>query len=296
MRIIVTGASGFVGRPLCKRLIKDHHEVTVIDRDQVDIEAIQGRDFDVLIHLAGRAHVLHDTASDIYQAYADVNINYTQKIAELARALNVRRFIFLSSIKVNGESTLEPITENDVENPLDAYAETKLIAENNLKSFFMDSNTELLIIRPPLVYGPDVKANFKNLIAISQKMLPLPLGAINNKRSLVYIENLIDFIIVCMTHPKAVNETFLISDDYDVSITELLITLAKQGGRRSFLIPIPQSWLKMSFKLLGKESLYSRLCGDLQVDVTKARSILGWKPRFSFEQSIKNTLKAESEQ
>ena len=307
MNILVTGANGFVGQSLIPELIAQGHSVTAISREVnlslfccktiicdlnslVDFEdEIVGSD--IVIHLAGRAHVLNETSQDPYQAYAEINVKATQNLALLASKNGVKRFIFLSSVKANGEETTAlSFNENNRPNPQDDYGKTKLEAEHALLEIAKKSHMQVVIIRPPLIYGKGVKANFKNLIKLCQSKLPLPFGAIHNKRSMVYIENLIDFIALCITHPKAANETFLISDDEDISTTQLIHTIRKSLGIPSLLLPIPQSWIVFMLYLIGRKSLSTRLCGNLQVDITKAKTLLGWKPPFTFEQGIKNTI------
>ena len=295
MKLLITGASGFVGQFLQNSLAEQHTLITIKRGDAEKLSQSVHQHFayqhaDALIHLAGRAHIMHDTAENIYQAYADVNIDYTLKIAALAKQLNVKRFVFVSSIKVNGELSDIPFTELDIPKPEDAYGKTKLAAEIALKNFCDLHEMQLVIIRPPLIYGAGVKANFKSLIQLCEKFLPLPFGAIHNKRSMVYVENLIDFIALCITHPKAANETFLISDDEDISTTTLIRTIRTRLGMPSLLLPIPQSWIVFVLYLIGKKSLSTRVCGNLQVDITKAKTLLGWKPPFTFEQCIKNTI------
>lgn len=307
MNILVTGLTGFVGQSLIPHLIAQGHSVTAISRDAnrslfgckiitCDLnsplsfgDAISGND--VVIHLAGRAHILNETSQDPYQAYAEINVKATKNLALLASKSGVRRFIFLSSVKVNGEETTAlPFNENNRPNPQDDYGKTKLEAEHVLLEIAKKMQMQVVIIRPPLIYGVGVKANFKNLIKLCQSKIPLPFGAIHNKRSMVYVENLIDFIALCITHPKAANETFLISDDEDVSTTTLVRTIRTTLGLPSLLLPIPQSWIVFMLNLIGKKSLAMRLCGSLQVDITKAKTLLGWKPPFTFEQGIKNTI------
>ena len=288
MNVLITGATGFVGKTLCAHLTERGHSITAIKGDLSSKQASVV--YDCLIHLAGRSHIINETAEDVYQAYASVNIDYTFKAVELAQRLKIKRFIFLSSVKVYGETSNNPFSEIDITAPQDDYGRTKLEAEFTLKSYCVAHQIELVTIRSPLIYGNGVKANFKNLIKLCQSKLPLPFGAIHNKRSMIYIENLIDFIILCATHPKAANETFLISDDDDVSIAKLIRTIRKASAVPSMLIPIPQSWLVYALNLIGKKFLAMRLCGNLQVDIRKAKTLLGWKPPFTFEQGVQKTI------
>jgi nucleoside-diphosphate-sugar epimerase len=310
MNILVTGANGFIGKILCNKLAQQNHKVsavirnsdTIIQNSQLIIKTLSKETIwddalngiDIVIHLAGRAHVMKDGASNPYQAYAEINIDATKHLAEQAALSGVKRFIFLSSVKVNGESTIKSaFTESDQLHPEDDYGKTKYEAEKALSQIAQKTGMEVVIIRPPLVYGKDVKANFKNLIKLSQSGFPMPFGAIHNKRSLVYIENLIDFIMVCIDHPKAANQTFLVSDDHDISTTDLIKSIANASGKKSILVPIPKSWLTLLFKLIGKQSLANRLCGNLQVDISKAKTLLGWKPPFSFKEGIARTVQID---
>lgn len=312
MNILVTGITGFVGQSLVPNLIAKGHSVTAISRDAnlslfgckiihcdlnnlVDFGGVISGN-DVVIHLAGRAHVLNETSQDPYAAYAEINVKATKNLAVLASKSGVKRFIFLSSIKVNGEETTAlSFNENNPPNPHDDYAKTKLEAEHELMQIAEKTEMQVVIIRPPLIYGKGVKANFKNLIKLCQSKLPLPFGAIHNKRSMVYIENLIDFIALCITHPKAANETFLISDDEDVSTTTLIKTIRKTLGLPSLLLPIPQSWIVVMLDIIGKKSLAIRLCGNLQVDITKAKTLVGWKPVCGFNEGINKMLQGDSQ-
>jgi nucleoside-diphosphate-sugar epimerase len=310
MNILVTGANGFLGKKLCETLTQQNHNVsavirsndTIVKNTQLIIKQLSKETIwddvlsciDVVIHLAGRAHVMKEEASDPYQAYAEINVDATRHLAEQAALNGVKRFIFLSSVKVNGESTKKSaFTESDQPQPEDDYGKTKYEAEKALSKIAQETEMEVVIIRPPLVYGKGVKANFKNLIKLSQSGLPMPFGAVHNKRSLIYIENLIDFIMVCIDHPQAANQTFLVSDDHDVSTTQLIKSIANASGKKSRLIPIPNNWLTFMFKLLGKPSLSDRLCGNLQVDISKAKTLLSWKPPFSFKDGIARTVQID---
>lgn len=248
---------------------------------------------DCLIHLAGRAHVLNEASIDVYQAYAHANIDFLKSTLAYALSANIKRFIYISSIKVNGEQTLtQPYTAFDDAHPEDDYGKTKFEAEQALSLVASGTEMEIVIIRPPLIYGAGVKANFLNLIKLCQHPLPLPFGAIHNKRSMVYIENLVDFIMLCATDPKAANEIFLISDDEDVSTTTLVGTIRQALGRPRWLLPIPVSMLRFLCTLLGKPNLAVRLCGNLQVDISKTKQLLGWKPPFTFKQGIEKTVQS----
>lgn len=308
MHILVTGASGFVGKALCKSLVQQGDIVTAVVRgasakipnvklvvtnlsSQTDWQDTL-KNIDIIIHLAGRAHVMKETEDDPYKAYAEINIEATRHLAEQAALCGVKRFVFVSTVKVNGESTgLNAFNEFKQVLPEDDYAKTKYEAEKALNHIAKKTKLEVVIVRPPLIYGEGVKANFKNLIRLSQSGFPMPFGAIHNKRSLLYIENLIDFLLLCTNHPKAANETFLISDDDDVSTTQLIQTIAVASNKKSLLLPIPMGWLTLLLKLIGKQSLSLRLFGSLQVDITKAKTLLNWCPPYSFKEGISKTVK-----
>ena len=318
MNILITGANGFVGRVLCDKLIADGYHVrgavrgitqmTVLpsglERVQVgDIdpetdwtEALGG--IDVVVHLAARVHVMDDVADDPLAEFRKVNTAGTLNLARQAVAAGVKRFVFVSSIKVNGEGTGDGdggaetgewrnvFTEMDVPCPQDAYAVSKWEAEQGLLEIAEETGLEVVIIRPPLVYGPGVKANFRSLMKWVSRGVPLPLGAVYNKRSFVALDNLVSFIIHCIDHPKAANEVFLISDGKDVSTTELLQKIAHAFGKRSFLLPVPVSWMIFVANMLGKRDVADRLFGSLQVDSSKARDLLRWKPVVSMDEAL----------
>ena len=288
MKVAITGSSGFVGQALIKHLSNLGHTISIIKRNEIEkFKSHQKNKYDVLIHLAARAHVMHENTQDVYKAYTDVNIEYTSKIAELSKHFRVKRFIFLSSVKVNGEQTFEsPYCETTPPSPEDAYGSTKFQAELLLQNAFKKTNTELVIIRSPLVYGKGVKANFGNLIKLSKLPLPLPLGAVKNKRSMIYIGNLIDFISICISHPNAGNQTFMVSDDCDISTTELIRLIRECNNMPPWLIPIPQSLIIFILDSLGKTTTANRLLGSLQVDISKAKRLLNWKPPYTLQQGI----------
>jgi nucleoside-diphosphate-sugar epimerase len=216
----------------------------------------------------------------------------TTRLAEQAVAAGVRRFIYLSSIKVNGEFTrpCQPFTTEMAPVPQDAYSISKLQAEQSLHDVSSASGLEVVVIRPPLVYGPGVKANFANLILAVQRGFPLPLGSVHNQRSLVALDNLVDFIVTCITHPQAANQTFLVSDGQDLSTTELVRGMAQAAGVPARLLPVPVWALQGGASLLGKGDVVQRLCGNLQVDISKARNLLGWVPPVSVEEGLRRAM------
>uniref|UniRef100_UPI0040474606 UDP-glucose 4-epimerase family protein n=1 Tax=Yoonia sp. TaxID=2212373 RepID=UPI0040474606 len=245
-----------------------------------------------VIHLAARVHVMHDTEINPLTAFRAVNVDGTLNLARQAAAAGVKRFVFVSSVKVNGESTSpgRAFTESDAANPRDAYGQSKHEAEQGLRQLGTDTGMEVVIIRPPLVYGPGVKANFAALMRAVQRGWPLPLGAVHNQRSLVALDNLVDFIVTCITHPQAANQTFLVSDGQDLSTTELVRGMAQAAGVPARLLPVPVWALQAGASLLGKGDAVQRLCGNLQVDVSKARSLLGWVPPVSVEESLRRAV------
>jgi len=311
--ILVTGATGFVGRHLCSRLKDEGRAVRCSVRNQFSIEnsVVVGdigpdtqwgealADVDIVIHLAARVHIMKDTISDPLAEFRLVNVDATLNLARQAAVAGVKRFIFLSSVKVNGEETLphpNPLpegegmtacfTEQDTPAPQDPYGISKHEAEDGLRRLAEETGMEVVIIRSPLVYGPGVKGNFASMMRWVGKGIPLPLGAIRNQRSLVAIDNLVDFIIVCIDHPKAANQTFLVADGEDLSTTELLRRVGQAMDKPARLVPVPAGMLKFGAALLGKKDVAQRLCGNLQVDISKAREVLGWKPVVSVEEGL----------
>ncbi len=307
MRVLVTGASGFVGTEVVRNLKLQNFEVHVANRrtckTEADFsykvgdlgpdtnwhEALKG--CDVIIHLAARVHVMDDSAVDPLAEFRKTNVEGTLNLALQAAKAGVRRFIFISSVKVNGEYTIigKPFTEEDAANPQDAYGISKHEAEQGLLLIAQQTGMEVVIIRPPLVYGPGVKANFASLMRAVKRRVPLPFGAINNKRSFVYVGNLVSLILRCIDHPAAANQVFLVSDGCDISTTELLRECALALGVKPRLMPIPQSLIEVCACLLGKRAVAQRLCGNLRVDITKARILLGWAPPVSVTDGLKAT-------
>ena len=311
MKCLVTGANGFVGRSFCAALSRFGHEVRGAVRsvnDQIDcvelvvvgsISAETGwsaalHGVDVLVHLAARVHVMHDTASDPLAEFRAANVDTTLNLARQAAAAGVKRFVFISSVKVNGESTQpgQAFTEADPPDPQDAYGQSKYEAEQGLRQISAQTGMEVVIIRPPLVYGLGVKANFFALMRAVQRGWPLPLGAITqNRRSLVALDNLVDLIVTCITHPAAANQTFLVSDGEDLSTTDLLRRMGQALGKPARLLPVPPALLKLGAALLGKPELAQRLCGSLQVDISKTRELLGWVPPLSVDEGLRRAAK-----
>jgi nucleoside-diphosphate-sugar epimerase len=302
--ILVTGANGFVGQSLCAELHNQGSTVLAVVRSaDVQIErAIVGsidsetnwsvlRNVDIVVHLAARVHVMNDTAVDPLTEFRKVNVDGTLHLALQAAKAGVKRFIFISSVKVNGEHTEigKPFSEENAPNPQDAYGVSKFEAEQGLLLIAQQTGMEVVIIRPPLVYGAGVKANFASMMRAVRRGIPLPLGAIHNKRSFVYVENLVSLIVTCIDHPAAANQVFLVSDGCDLSTTELLRECAGALGVKARLLPVPQSLLEACAAMLGKRDVAQRLCGNLQVDITKVRTLLGWVPPVSVADGLKAT-------
>jgi nucleoside-diphosphate-sugar epimerase len=248
---------------------------------------------DVVVHLAARVHVMREIAVDPESLFDAVNNVATHNLALAAAHAGVKRFVFISTVKVNGESTApgHPFVETDTPAPRDAYARSKYQAEEDLKELAQQHGMEWVIIRPPLVYGPGVKANFAALANAATKGLPLPLGSIRNQRSLVALDNLVDFIVCCTQHPKAANQTFLISDGHDLSTPELVRQLAQAAGVTVRLPSIPVALLKLAAALLGKKGAVERLSENLQVNIGKAQTLLQWVPPLTVAQGLANVIK-----
>jgi UDP-glucose 4-epimerase len=308
-RLLITGASGFVGTAVCEQAVRLNLTVNGALRKSREVPnriepfmigEINGatdwgsalREVNAVAHLAARVHVMHDTEADPLAAFRTVNVEGTLNLARHAAAAGVKRFVFVSSIKVNGEATSpgRPFTAEDIAAPQDAYGVSKMEAEQGLRQIAAQTGLEVVIIRPPLVYGPGVKANFAALMRAVQRGWPLPLGAVHNQRSLVALDNLVDFIITCTTHPLAANQTFLVSDGEDVSTNQLVRGMAKAAGVPARLLPVPVPLLRAAAAALGKRDAIDRLCGNLQLDITKARTLLGWVPPVSVEEGLRRVF------
>lgn len=308
--VLVTGATGFVGSSVVCRLAAEDVETLACVRRDVDPMRQGVRDVlvgelaantdwrqvlagvKIGVHLAARAHLRHDTAADPLATFRAINVDGTLTLARQAAAAGVKRFVFISSVKVNGESTPlgRAFTEIDLPNPQDACSQSKYEAEQGLRQISADTGMEVVIIRPPLVYGPGVEANFAALIRVVQRVWPLPLGAVHNQRGLVALDNLVHFIVTCITRPKAANQTFLVSDGQDLSTTELVRGMAKAAEVTVRLLPLPVWSLQAGASLLGKGDVVQRLSGNLQVDMSKARSVLGWVPPVSVEEGLRRAI------
>jgi nucleoside-diphosphate-sugar epimerase len=309
VKVLVTGANGFVGQSLCPVLLGAGHEVVAAIRHDTAPElpaavkcinvgsltlgtywrdALDG--VDAIVHLAARTHVMDEAADNPEMAYRQLNVEVTRRLANEAALLGVKRFIFLSSIKVNGERTDgAPFTQDDPAAPEDAYGRTKRDAEIELTRGTEGTSTETCILRAPLVYGPGVKGNFLKLLGAVAAGKLLPLGMIDNRRSLIYVGNLSSAIATALTHPDAAGQIYLVSDGEDLSTAALVVRMAKALGTPPRLLPVPAAILRLAGRLTGRGPVISRLTGSLQVDSNPLRQNLGWKPPFSVDQGLEQT-------
>ena len=309
MNILVTGSTGFVGSRVVESARERNWEVISVVRKQIkpltnrfvvssiDSSTDWSRAFDgvdCIVHCAARVHQMNESEQDALAAYRETNMFGTLNLAKQAADAGVKRFVFVSSIKVNGEFNDPnlPFEPNLNNTPQDPYGLSKYEAEVELAKLSKETGLEVVIIRPPLVYGPGVKANFLSMMRLIDKGIPLPFGAIKNQRSFVYLDNLSDLILVCCGHPSAPGHTFLVSDDHDVSTTQLMQTIAQAMGKSPLLIPIPMSWIQLGASVLKKQQIAQRVCGSLKVEIGSTKDILGWEPPVSFEQGIKRTVEA----
>jgi nucleoside-diphosphate-sugar epimerase len=304
--ILITGSNGFLGSHLLKE--NPQLELRLIDRNnsnhpkydfwQASIDSQTSyidalKDIQAVIHCAARVHVMNDASDDPLSSYREVNTVGTINLARQAVEAGVKRFIFISSIKVNGESTLngQPFCSNDTRNPEDFYGQSKSEAEEQLLELAKITGLEVVIIRPTLVYGPGVKANFASLLNLVSKGLPLPFGCItDNKRSLVSVKNLVDLIVTCVDHPKAANQVFLVSDDHDVSTASMVKHMSHALGKSCISIPVPLWCYRLVGKLTGKSDVVDRLVGSLQVDISHTKNTLAWIPPQTLEDGFKETV------
>ncbi|ENR2167314.1 SDR family oxidoreductase [Vibrio vulnificus] len=309
MKVMLTGASGFIGTKLLEQIPKDN--VLSLGRDKPEgqpsekffkLEIDNDTDYSValsgvgvVVHLAARVHVMNDAVSNPLEEYREVNTRGTVNLARQAASAGVKRFVFVSSIKVNGEGTSQdrPFTSADLHAPEDDYGLSKSEAEQQLFEIAKEAGMEVVVIRPTLVYGPGVKANFAALMNLVSKGIPLPFGCITkNKRSLVSVDNLVDLIITCLDHPKAANQVFLVSDDHDVSTSEMVRQMALALVKRTWQLPVPVWCYNLAGKLFNKSDVVDRLTGSLQVDITHTKETLGWTPPQSLQEGFKQTAEA----
>lgn len=303
MIVLVTGASGFVGRRLCERLVEDgRFQVRGTTRrpysPPAGVESVLvsdlGPDTDwssalsrvsVIVHLAARVHVMHDSSANPIGEFRRVNVSGTETLVRQAVASGVRRIVYLSSLKVNGESGTH--SEADPPRPQGPYAISKYEAEQVLHRFTREGGIETVIVRPPLVYGPGVRANFQALVRVVRSGVPLPFGAVRNGRSLVSLDNLVDFIITCITHPAAAGETFFVSDGVDLSTAELIRRVARAFGRPARLLSVPEPLLYAAAAVAGRGAAAQKILGSLRVDISKAKRMLGWAPPCTVDDELR---------
>lgn len=305
MKIAVTGASGFVGRAVCAEVLhKGHIAIPLVRRPagfanevvigDISREASPQVDADAVIHLAARAHVMNDDPATAEQAYMEANVEGTRHAIDMAKAGGARRFVFVSSIKALGERSQpgKPLTERDTPAPEDAYGRSKLAAERLAQDMTSRLGMELVIVRPPLVYGPGVKGNFATLIRLSCLGLPLPIGSINNQRSMISLANLANLLVHVAVHPAAAGRTVLASDLHDVSTPELVRAIADAAKRKAHIVPFPLGPMSFLAGMLGKGDMFSRLAGNLQVDGRGTLNELEWVPVQTVEDGIRSTVQA----
>lgn len=300
----MSGATGFVGTPLCQAL-RTHGEIVVSavrkSASSLDFEhgaldsntnwrsALHG--CNAVIHLAARVHQLHESSVEVLGEYRKMNVDVTLNLAQQAADAGVQRFIFVSSIKVNGETSGErPFSADDIPTPEDPYGQSKLEAEQRLQELGRRSGMDVVIVRPPLVYGPGVRANFLRLMKLVAAGIPLPLAMVRSQRSLVGLDNLVDFLSLCVAHPLAAGKVWMVSDQHDVSVAELIRLIAAAMGRPARLLPVPPALLAGLATMLGKRAAQTRLLEALQVDSGPASRVLGWIPPVSLEEGIRRTV------
>lgn len=305
-RLLVTGATGFVGRRLMTVAAERGHDVMGLCRNAPDDRPfLQGgydldseelpvslTGVDCVVHCAARVHQMNDRASDPLASFRRHNRDAALVLARAAAEAGVRRFVFISSIKVNGEQTSpgRPFRADDRPAPEDPYGQSKAEAEQALQTLASETDMELVIIRPPLVYGPGVRANFASLLGLVARGLPLPFARVDNRRSLVFVDNLVDLILTCCEHPAAAGQVFLASDNDDLSLARLIREMASAMGRPARLLPVPVFLMRVAARLLGKGGLATRLFGSLQVDITPARERLQWHPPVSVSEALRRTV------
>lgn len=306
MRALITGANGFIGTALCDRLKAEGCDVVAAVRrstsamrgtSRVVVGELSGntrwdealKSVTHVVHLAARVHLMCDASRDPLEEFRRVNVEATSALARQAADARVQRFVFVSSVKVNGEGRERPYNERDASSPQDAYAQSKWEAEEALRRIERDTGMAVTIVRPPLVYGPRVQANFLRLMSAIHRGLPLPFGSVRNLRSLIYVGNLADALARCLQHPSAAGQTFLVSDGEDVATVDLIRLLAAAMGRRPRLIPIPLVLLRTAARLAGRGREIDRLIGSLTVDSRQIRDRLGWQPPVSLREGLMAT-------
>ena len=310
MNVLITGASGFIGKALCKKMLRNGWQVRGAIRFEnlmcnlpdgvqpVFIGSIGPNtewrkatsNIDVVVHLAAQVHKTRNVPKDPLSEYRRVNVYGTKVLARAAADNGIKRFVYLSTVKVNGEGRTTSYTEKDKPEPIDPYAVSKWESENVLHVISCETDLEVVIIRSPLVYGPYVKANFLRLLKMIDYGIPLPLASVQNRRSLIYLENLLDAIITCIKHPRVTGQTYFVSDGKDVSTPELIRLISKYMGKNSRLFPFSPSMLKTIGKIAGRSAEINRLIGSLCVECSKIRRMLGWNAPYTPEEGIRKTV------
>ncbi|MBF0557319.1 MAG: NAD-dependent epimerase/dehydratase family protein [Nitrospirae bacterium] len=311
MRVLVTGANGFVGRALCDALLKNGHYVRGAVRSKEKVFHAGGIDFcsvgdigpdtewrgamegiDIVVHLAGRAHITNKAEIDGDKLLQEIDSIGAERLGHAAAKAGISRIVYLSTVKVCGDRTEDrPFTEIDLPRPADTYGFFKMKAEEALRHIGGKEGTEIVIVRPPLVYGPGVKANFLRLLDIISHGFPLPFALVDNSRSFIYLGNLVDAIVICVEHPSAAGNIFLVSDGRDVSTPQLIRMIAAAMGKRARLVPVPAALLSILGRLTGKRAEVERLTGSLRIDSSKIRKTLNWGPPFTMEEGVHETVK-----
>jgi nucleoside-diphosphate-sugar epimerase len=312
MKILITGATGYIGRQLTNSLAVDH-EIFAVVREyskRLDPSIVQhtgfdmlddndwGKvlpDIDVVVYLAGKAHITRLTNTDIDSEYMRINCEAAVEMAKSAAEHSVKRFIYISSVSVNGEQSVVPFCEADIPKPIGLYGQSKYAAELKLSQLSKTSDIDIVVIRPPMVVGPNAQGNVGKIVKWANRriVLPLPLGSTRNKRSIVGLSNLVSFITICVSHPRAANEVFFVSDEADLSTTQLLKSFAVAFHRKPILVPIPPFIMMLWLTMIGKSHLSKRLFGDFQVNTSKARDLLGWRPEASFGDQCEEIYKTD---
>lgn len=313
MNILVTGASGFIGRHLIALLHQAGHQLVLpvrgpqryLSAGDAQLPCVQIADMtdehawqqllagvEVVVHLAGRAHVLAETNEDPAPLFHAANVELPLRIARIAAHVGVRHFVFVSSIGVMGAARAQPFSADDMPQPRELYARSKWTAEQALQSMCRESSMTLCIVRPPLVYGPAAPGNFGKLLKLAALPVPLPLGAVDNQRSFVSVQNLADLLQRCCEHPAAAGQTFLVSDGEDISTSALLRQLRQLQGKPAWLVPVPLSWLRWLCRITGRQQLQEKLLDSLQVDQTHTCQTLAWQPPWSLQASLKAAVSA----
>ena len=308
-KVLVTGANGFIGQALCQKLVADGWSVAGAVRNESAASKLRGEvervivgavgpdtdwvqalsGVDSIVHLAARVHVMRDLTAEPIAVYRAINVAGTYQLAQTAASMGVRRFIYMSSVKVNGQGNSVTYTEKDRPMPADPYAISKYEAEQLLQEIIEKTGLEVVVLRPPLVYGPYVKANFLQLLKVVDMGIPLPFANVRNQRSLIFLENLLDAIITCIHHPKAARKTYLLSDGIDTSTPELIQKTASALGRPVRLFPFSLNLLRLLAKITGRSEAVSRLLNSLAIDSSRISTELDWTPRFTMAEGLAET-------